>query len=55
MGVEASGIGKCCASEEIHEVIRKDGAQTLDFEAKPSDEIAAEPTVKLSDEERVHS
>lgn len=25
-------IGKCCAKEEIEEVIKKDGSQTLDFD-----------------------
>ena len=36
MGNEASqhlsSIGKCCSSEEIEEVVRRDGAQTLELE-----------------------
>ena len=36
MGNEASShlasIGKCCASEEIEEVVKRDGAQTLSFD-----------------------
>ena len=36
MGNEAgtfANIGKCCASEEIEEVIKRDGTQTLSFDA----------------------
>ena len=34
MGNEAgySSIGKCCSSEEIEEVIKRDGTQTLSFD-----------------------
>ena len=38
MGNEVSGIGKCCSSEEIDEVRKKDQAQTLDFESKTAGE-----------------
>lgn len=37
-------MGKCCASEEIEEVIKRDGNQTLDFD-KPAE-------VQMTREER---
>ena len=39
MGNEmASNMGRCCASEEIDEVIRKDGQTTLSFDKAPTNE-----------------
>ena len=38
MGNEGSfaNMGKCCASEEIEEVIKRDGTQTLNFDNNES-------------------
>ena len=42
--VMGNEMGKCCASEEIEEVIKRDGNQTLDFD-KPAE-------VQMTREER---
>lgn len=46
-----SSIGKCCASEEIEEVIKRDGTQTLSFEA--SSTVDGSPERKQEEEQKV--